>query len=180
MNTEVINPTQLPEGVCLQNLIMNHDRRGWLTEVYRKSSHPSCQPIQWDAVSSHAGVLRGAHLHHKRSDFLLVMQGEMFVGLKDVRSNSTTYGLVSTLSLNATNQQLLIIPPGIVHGFYHEEPSTILYGMDFYWDSDDESVCFWQDAELGIPWPCKQPILSERDRNAQSFRELVDNMEAIY
>lgn len=172
--------TKLPAGVVIHDLTMNHDHRGWLTEVYRQSWSPSFLSLQWDAVVSHAGVLRGVHLHRRRTDYLLLLQGKMQVGLRDMRLNSPTQDLPCLVKMDALAQQALIIPPGIAHGIWFAEDSILMYGMNVYWDPDDELGCRWNDPALGIPWPCDSAITSDRDAGAPSYKELLASAEPVY
>jgi hypothetical protein len=45
-----------------------------------------------------------------------------------------------------------------------------------YWNHDDELGCYYADPELEMPWPCKHPILSERDRRAPGLSEILDRI----
>jgi len=158
---------------------MNHDNRGSLTELYRKNWHPSIPAVQWDVVTSRAGVMRGVHVHRHRTDYLSVVKGKMCVGLKDMRASSPTKDLACTIQMDAANLQLLIIPTGIAHGIWSMDDSILMFGMDHYWDSTDDNGCYWNDAELGIAWPCDTVLLSERDSKAQSYRDLVSQMDLV-
>lgn len=67
----------------------------------------------------------------------------------------------------------MVVPPGVCHGFYFPSPSTHIYGVSEAWDGSDEFGCAWDDPALNLAWPCEAPVLSERDRTAGPFAELV-------
>jgi dTDP-4-dehydrorhamnose 3,5-epimerase len=51
------------------------------------------------------------------------------------------------------------------------ETAHVLYKCTELYVAEDEVGILWDDPEIGIEWPVKQPLLSERDRN---FRQLKD------
>ena len=67
---------------------------------------------------------------------------------------------------------VLRIPAGVMHGFYCHEPTLYIYGVDSYFDPDDELGCHWADPGLGLKWPCKTPKLSGRDLQAGPLAEV--------
>ncbi|HEY8791414.1 MAG TPA: dTDP-4-dehydrorhamnose 3,5-epimerase family protein, partial [Gaiellaceae bacterium] len=75
----------LPTGVALRPLTMNRDSRGSFTEVFRDEWNIGLSPVQWNAVSSEAGTLRGVHLHIRHDDYLTTLRGRACVGLRDLR-----------------------------------------------------------------------------------------------
>ena len=38
----------------------------------------------------------------------------------------------------------------------------------------DELGCRWDDPDLDIPWPCTEPLISQRDRELGSLSDLRD------
>src|SRR3990170_6547130 len=75
----------LPAGVRLLPLEMNRDDRGVFTEVFRRSWDIGMEPVQWNFVTSQAGVLRGVHVHVRHVDYLIVLEGRASIGLRDLR-----------------------------------------------------------------------------------------------
>jgi dTDP-4-dehydrorhamnose 3,5-epimerase len=43
-----------------------------------------------------------------------------------------------------------------------------------------ESGILWNDPQIGIDWPVKDPILSEKDRKAQTLAQWLKRPEASY
>lgn len=163
----------LPAGVILKPMQMHQDHRGWLTEIYRQEWDESYTAIQCNALFSKQHVVRGVHVHERRVDYFVVPHGKAEIGLKDIRKNSPTYNCSVTLCLDANQLQIIIIPPGIIHGFYFLADSILLSGFNQYYDPNDEFGCFWHDPDLNIPWSHSQGILSERDMHSQSYQALI-------
>ena len=168
----------LPDGVELLRLEPHPDERGVFTELFRDSWGLGLVPVQWNAVRSEPNVLRGVHVHWRHADFLTVVSGRATIGLHDLRRGSPTEGAGTAVDLAADSPQALLIPTGVAHGFYFHEPSVHVYAVTHDWDPADELGCRWNDPELGIPWPCSDPMLSERDRDAGSLSALRDAWHA--
>ena len=166
----------LPDGVELRPLTMNRDSRGSFTELFREEWDTGLSPVQWNAVSSEPGTLRGVHLHIRHDDYLTVLKGRAFVGLRDLRNGSPTEELSVLVELTEDPLTALVIPHGVAHGFYFPEPSLHLYAVTKYWDVDDELACHWADPDLEIAWPAEPTNVSERDATAQSLAELLDEL----
>jgi dTDP-4-dehydrorhamnose 3,5-epimerase len=150
-------------------LLLHGDERGSFVEIFRQEWQSPVEPIQWNAVRSEPGTLRGVHVHAVHDDYLVVVNGRAFVGLRDLRPDSRTDGLAALVELTAEEPSALAIPAGVAHGFYFPERSLHIYGVTHYWNHADELSCHWNDPDLGIPWPETPVLLSERDREAPSF-----------
>jgi dTDP-4-dehydrorhamnose 3,5-epimerase len=124
-------------------------------------------------VRSHANVFRGVHVHRKHVDYLTIAMGEMVLGLHDLRPASPTYRASSLLRLQADDPHLVVIPVGVAHGFYFPAPALTIYSVTHAFDGTDEFGCQWDDPALGLDWPCRQPILSPRDRAAGSYTGMI-------
>lgn len=169
--------TLLPNGFGMNRLTMHLDDRGVFTEVYRREWDTGIDPVQWNMVRSQAGVLRGVHVHPRHADYLLVLSGRASIGLRDLRRGSATEGLSAHITVDGDNLTALTIPPGVAHGFLFLEPSIHVYAVSHYWDVADELACNWADPALGFSWPEPPTLLSERDRDAGSLSDLLDELE---
>ncbi len=169
---------ELPAGVKLRPLVMHRDARGTFTEVFRREWGTGIDPVQWNVVSSAAGVLRGVHVHLRHDDYLIALNGRIGVGLRDLRDGSPTCGLATLVELRGDELTAILIPHGVAHGFYFYEPSIHLYAVSHYWDPEDEQGCLWSDPDLEIPWPAESAIVSERDAAAPPLSDLLDQLAA--
>ena len=166
----------LPLGVRLTPLVLHEDERGSLIEVFRQSWPIEPAPVQWNFVSSKAGVLRGVHVHLRHHDYLVLAQGRAGIGLCDLRSESPTRGLSALIELSGRSPQVLAIPTGVAHGFYYYEDSVHIYSVSEYFNPSDELGCMWNDAALQIPWPVESVVLSERDKTLPSLATLMSEL----
>ncbi|WP_299324161.1 dTDP-4-dehydrorhamnose 3,5-epimerase family protein [Parasphingopyxis sp.] len=162
-------------GLKCRALTTHMDSRGELTEIFRESWQlGKIPPKQWNMVRSVPNVLRGVHLHGRHEDSLTVIEGELLLGLQDLRPDSDTHGTAILLTIDAGRPAIVGIPVGVAHGFYFRKPSIHVYGVDIAFDGTDEYGCQWNDEGLSIDWPCTDPILSERDQQAGTLDEMID------
>jgi dTDP-4-dehydrorhamnose 3,5-epimerase len=172
-NRESAAARELPAGVALAPLPEHADNRGAILELYQIQWDTGVEPVQWNLFSSAPNVLRGMHVHLRHTDYLIVISGSLLVGLRDLRAGSPTDGHAALFELRAEHNVALIIPPGVGHAFYCQQRASMLQGVSHYFDTSDEFGCKWADPDLGIDWPDIEPTVSERDRNAQSMRQLL-------
>ena len=169
---------RLPDGVRLRPLTQHPDDRGVFTELFRDEWDTGVQPVQWNAVVSEPGVLRGVHVHPVHDDYLVVFSGRATVGLCDLRRNSPTHGTAAAVELGEHALQAITIPHGVAHGFWFHEPSLHIYAVSHVWNTADELGCPWDDPAVGIPWPEGTPHVSPRDAALPPFAVLADQLEA--
>jgi dTDP-4-dehydrorhamnose 3,5-epimerase len=134
---------------------------------------PGVVPIQWNFVRTHANTLRGVHVHPRHADYLCVLEGEMLLGLHDMRPASPTYRASCFVTLKGAEPSAIEIAPGVAHGFYFADAAEFTYAVDSYWDPADELGCRWNDPALGLAWPTRQPLLSPRDVAAGGYAALT-------
>ena len=107
------------EGVVVRKLEKYHDERGWLAEVFRSDEWPAETMPEMGYVSvTKPGVTRGPHEHVDQTDvFCFPGPGTFEVRLWDRRPDSPTNGKALVFSAGAENPAVVVIPPGVVHGY---------------------------------------------------------------
>lgn len=165
----------LPDGAKHVVFTRHADARGDLTEIFRQD-WPGLLPLsQWNASHNAANVFRGMHVHPRHTDYMVVLQGAMVLGLVDLRPHSPTHGLRSLIELTGEAPAGVLIPPGVLHGFFVPQGNLLVWGMSHGWSPDDEIECRWDDPDIGLDWPgIDRPKLSPRDAGAGSFRALEE------
>lgn len=163
-------------GVQLVELKRFEDSRGSFCEAFRASwlNHP-LPWVQWNISRSRQGVLRGLHVHRRQTDYWHIVAGKATAALVDYRASSPTYRKAITVPLSGDQPQTLVVPTGILHGFYADRDVTLMYLLDQEYDPTDELGVRWDDRELGLPaeWYAKPtPVLSPRDEKACLLRDL--------
>src|SRR4030042_2670553 len=133
------------------------------------------------SLSLKKGVLRGLHFQkppNEQAKLIRVTRGKVYDVIVDLRQNSPTYGKWESFELSAENFQMLFIPRGFAHAYCTLEDNTeFMYKVDNFYAPESDSGIIWNDPDLKINWPTKDPILSEKDSNLQKFSDFVSPFE---
>lgn len=117
-------------GVVFRSLEFFSDQRGWLTELYREDRLPAeSHPVMAYVGETRPGVVRGPHEHVDQTDlFAFLGPADFRLHLWDARPDSTTHGCRLTAVVGASNPQVVLIPPGVVHAYQNisEFPGVVL------------------------------------------------------
>ena len=107
------------EGVIIKKLTKYTDERGYLVETFREDTLPDrLKPAMSYVSFTKPGIARGPHEHLKQTVvFCFIGPGSFKIKLWDNRKNCKTYGKFMEIIGGRDNPILVIIPPGIVHGY---------------------------------------------------------------
>lgn len=170
-------------GVVLVEPDVFRDERGFFLETYHQEKYrdgglPETFVQDNHSFSAH-GVLRGLHAQLRRPQGKLVraILGEIFDVAVDIRPESPTFGRWVGATLSGENLHQLYIPPGYAHGFcVLSETAHVQYKCTELYDRNDEIGIVWNDPEIGIEWPLKDPLLNPKDREAPRLAEIVQKL----
>jgi dTDP-4-dehydrorhamnose 3,5-epimerase len=163
-------------GVRLIPLTMHRDERGHLTELFRSDWQLPFEPEQWHVLASRKGALRGMHVHVRHADYKVPLAGRTLLVLKDLRQGSPSEGAVDALELRGDELVGVVVPPGVAHTVLALDDTVLASSANETYDPSDDFGFHWADPELGYDWPVRPTKLSERDRNAGSLRELLEQL----
>ncbi len=106
-------------GVICRALVVYPDARGWLAEIFRQDELDQGQiPVMAYLSVTQPGVGRGPHAHRQQTDlFCFPGPGEFRISLWDHRPESPAYGVRQDFVLGEKCPGVVIIPPGVVHGY---------------------------------------------------------------
>lgn len=177
-----ITPLEL-SGLKLIELDVHGDSRGFFVERFNVDKMKALDFDLKIAQVSHSrsapGVVRGVHFQHTPPQGKLVgcTQGRILDVAVDVRANSPTFGKWYGVELSDVNGRLLWIPPGFAHGFsvLGDTATDVLYFVDAVYNPKGEAGIRFDDAEIGIDWQVKNPVISQRDQGAPSFAQYREN-----
>jgi dTDP-4-dehydrorhamnose 3,5-epimerase len=168
-------PTGLA-GVLVRRFPVHDDGRGSFAELWRESwtSGMDLRVRQANVSHSRQGVLRAMHFHLRQADLWMLLKGRAFVALTDLRPGLVGHApspISATLVLEVG--QAVVIPAGVAHGFLAMDDLQLAYLVSTEYDGTDEHGFAWDDPEVAIPWPTRDPILSDRDRGNPRFAEAL-------
>jgi dTDP-4-dehydrorhamnose 3,5-epimerase len=158
------------------------DERGFFHEVFRlnelqEATGIKFSPVQMSHSHSVPKVIRAIHTEGWNK-LVYPVSGRLFVAIADVRVDSATFGKVKTFVFDAddpkSSHAALFLPAGIGNSLcvIGDKPVDYIYAVDEYWDNSKARGIAWNDPDLNINWPIKDPIISERDKNNPTLREL--------
>jgi len=160
--------------------VVHKDARGFFLESYSMQEFQKHDiPLNFiqdnHSMSMETGVLRGMHFQYPpmaQSKLVRTIRGSVFDVIVDLRKNSSTFGQWQGFELTVSNFLMLFIPRGFAHGFCTMSPKTeFLYKVDTYYSPQHDSGFRWDDPTIGIQWPIKDPVLSEKDKRLPYFKD---------
>lgn len=171
------------EGLKIIQLDVLGDARGFFVERFHASKFAAAGLPSDFAQDNHSrstpGILRGLHYQHTPAQGKLVgvTRGRVWDVAVDIRPNSPTYGKYHSVELTGENGLLFWIPAGFAHGFcvLGDEPADMLYKVSGLYNPGGEGGIIYNDPELAIAWPIKNPVISARDQKQLSFAEYKKN-----
>lgn len=172
----MIKTTSIPGLLSLERPVVS-DERGFFKEIFHldeleKALGYEFKPVQANHSQSLTGVLRGLHAENWNK-LVYPLSGKVFVAIADIRPDSKTFAKVETFTIDDSNRFALFIPRGLANSFCVIEGTVnYLYLVDSYYDGSDTRAIAFDDPDLNIDWPIKNPIISDRDKNNPRLREL--------
>lgn len=154
------------------------DDRGFFREIYQaqeleKITGIIFKPVQFNHSLSLPGVVRGVHAENWNK-LTYPASGRVFTAIVDIRPDSPTFAKVETFTIDDTNRHGLFISKGLANSICNmgNDPVNYLYIVDAYYDGTDTTAIAWDDPDIKINWPVKDPIISDRDKANPKLRDL--------
>lgn len=147
------------EGVKFKKLNLFPDDRGFFTEVI-KIGEPTFKEVkQTSYTETYPGIIKAFHWHKTQTDVWFVAKGMTQVVLYDLRRNSPSYKETNVFYMGEKNHSLLLIPPGIAHGYkvLGNKPACLFYHTDQAYNpqNPDEERIDFNNRKIGFNWETK-------------------------
>lgn len=174
------------DGVLIIEPKVFGDARGWFMETWSARKFEAAG-LKFNFVqdnqsySAHRGTLRG--LHYQTAPFaqaklVRCTRGKLLDVAVDIREGSETFAKWVAVELSAENKKQLLIPRGFAHAFLTlTDDVEIQYKADNFYAPMCDGNIRWNDSEIKIEWPFTPRLLAEKDANAPSLRERLENGE---
>jgi dTDP-4-dehydrorhamnose 3,5-epimerase len=169
--------------LLIVNIEHFEDERGFFIESWHKRDFADAglpfEFVQDSHSRSGYRVVRGLHYQDMSAPMGKLVRctvGSILDVAVDLRVSSRTFGQSFTIELNSTNKTLLYVPIGFAHGFASlSDVCEVQYKQTEFYRPAAEGGIAWDDPDLGIKWPFREPVLSQRDRNQPSFRKYLQD-----
>lgn len=161
------------------------DPRGFFTETFREDQFRSLglpdRFVQDNHSRSVKDVVRGLHFQWEppMGKLMRVTVGEAFLVAVDIRKGSPTLGKWVGVTASAENRRQVWAPAGFARGFcVLSDVAEIQYKCTGLYNGKAESGIRWNDPAIGIEWPTKNPLLSDKDAKAQTLAQWLTRPES--
>ena len=175
-------PTALPDVIVVEPDV-HRDARGFFLETYHREKYAAggitATFVQDNHSRSVRGTLRGLHaqLVKAQGKLIRVVEGEIHDVAVDIRRGSPTFGRSVGMRLTGEDFRQLWIPPGFAHGFcVLSEIAHVEYKCTELYDPAHEISILWNDPDLAIDWPIREPVVSAKDSRAPRLRDVVERL----
>ncbi|HRO64361.1 dTDP-4-dehydrorhamnose 3,5-epimerase [Thermomonas sp.] len=179
--------TELPGCKIIEPAVFD-DARGFFYEAWNAARFAQlglpAQCVQHNLSRSQHGVLRGLHYqwpNHPQGKLVSVLEGEVFDVAVDIRRGSPGFGQAVATRLSADNKRQLWIPEGCAHGFLVlSESALVSYLCTAPYTPASDCGLRWDDPQLGIDWPLRAVVLSDRDAAAPRLADLPEGRLPVW
>ncbi len=161
------------------------DDRGFFMETFRSDQFKELglpdRFVQDNHSKSAKNVIRGLHFQWEppMGKLMRVTYGEAFLVAVDIRKGSPTLGKWFGIEVSAENKKQVWAPSGFARGFcVLSDYAEIQYKCTGIYNNNAESGFLWNDPDIGIEWPIDNPILSDKDKKAQTFAQWLEKVES--
>jgi dTDP-4-dehydrorhamnose 3,5-epimerase len=174
-----ITETRLPGVLVIEPAVFG-DSRGFFVETfqaerYSREAGITLPFVQDNHSRSRRGVLRGLHAQnpHAQGKLVRVSTGAVFDVAADIDPRSPTFGQWVGVELSDSNHLQLWIPPGYAHGFQVlSDVADFEYKCTELYHPGAEVGVIWNDPDLGIEWPIREPSLSAKDVKLPTLEQI--------
>ena len=163
--------------------VQRADDRGVFLEWYRfdRLEETIGHPLEFRQANtsvSKRGVVRGIHfadVPRGQAKYVTVTRGAVLDFVIDIRVGSPTFGRWDSVRLDDTDRKAVYLAEGLGHAFIAlTDDATVTYLVSDVFNPAAEHALNPLDADLALAYPAKAgaPLLSPKDSEAPSLREL--------
>ena len=175
-----ISKTDL-EGVLIFVPDYFFDNRGYYCETFSERSLKNAGFVSPrfvqdnQSLSLKPGIVRGIHFQlnpKPQSKLVRCTRGSVFDVVVDLRRDSPTFKKWIGVELSEENKKQIWIPNWCGHAFMTLTDNCVVqYKVDeFYYPEFDRAIQF-DDPDINIVWPIKNPVKSQKDINAPRLKD---------
>tara|TARA_R110000787_G_scaffold14880_4_gene45781 strand:- start:194 stop:697 length:504 start_codon:yes stop_codon:yes gene_type:complete len=154
------------------------EKRGNIYTIYDSREMPvECNFVQDKVSKSNQGVIRGFHGDNKTWKLISCLQGLVKLVTYNIDTNEKRVYLLDGDSHEATS---VLVPPRTLNAHQCLSQNCIFHykWSEFYTAPDEQWSVHYNDLDISPQWQKGlHAIISDRDMNSQSLRELQKNVK---
>jgi dTDP-4-dehydrorhamnose 3,5-epimerase len=165
----VVRATRLDGVRVLEPTTSFEDFRGEYVEIYNRAlalaAGIDVDFVQDDISTSTQHVLRGIHGDDSTWKLISCLHGRFYLVVVNHDPASPQYLQWEGFTLSDRNRLQVLVPPRFGNGhLVLSEQAIFHYKQSTYYDRARQFTLAWDDPALGIWWPMRNPIVSQRDQ----------------
>jgi len=162
-----VKNTELDGVLTIQPYVFE-DFRGEFVETYNdKIYRDTGIDIDWvqdDISISSRNVLRGIHGDGVTYKLLSCLHGKLYFVVVNCDTESQDFGKWQSFVLSDVTRMQVLVPPKFGNAYLVMSDEAIFqYKQSSYYNRAGQFTYKWNDPQLNIWWPIKNPIVSIRD-----------------
>ncbi|MCR4311605.1 MAG: dTDP-4-dehydrorhamnose 3,5-epimerase [Candidatus Taylorbacteria bacterium] len=183
-----IEPTKI-QGVYVCVPKVHEDERGFFMESYRQDFFSEAGITDVFVQDNHArsmvrNTVRGLHFqwHPPIAKLVRVTRGKAFLVAVDIRKNSPTLAQWVSIEASEENKKQFYVPAGCAFGYQTlTDDCEVQYKCSATYNPEGEGAIVWNDPEIGIDWPIKDPpLLSKHSKEAGSLQDWLSDSRSEF
>lgn len=164
-----VTKSKLDGVVVIKPPTIFEDFRGTYVETYNEQIYQEAginvKFVQDDISVSTQHVLRGIHGDQETWKLISCLSGKFYLVVVNWDSTSPQYKQWDAFTLSEENRLQVLVPPKFGNGHLVLSDRAIFnYKQSSYYNRAGQFTLIWNDPELKIWWPIKEPIVSQRDQ----------------
>lgn len=163
-----VTKSKLDGVVVINPPTIFEDFRGTYVETYNEKIYQEAginiDFVQDDISVSTQHVLRGIHGDQETWKLISCLAGKFYLVVVNWDSTSPQYQQWDAFVLSEQNRLQVLVPPKFGNGhLVLSEQAIFHYKQSSYYNRAGQFTVLWNDPQVKIWWPIKQPIVSRRD-----------------
>ena len=163
-----VHKTKLDGVLLIKPPTIFEDFRGTYIETYNETLYKetgiTVSFMQDDISTSFRHVLRGIHGDSETWKLVSCLYGKFYLVVINWDKESPQFKQWESFVLSDQNRLQVLIPPKFGNGHVVlTEQAIFHYKQSTSYNRAGQFTLIWNDPQLNIWWPIKQPIVSRRD-----------------
>ena len=163
-----LEKTKLDGVLMIKPPTVFEDFRGTYVEIFNEKLYTEAginiKFVEDDISVNTRHVLRGVHGDQKTWKLISCLYGKFYLVVVNWDENSKQYRQWESFILSEQNRLQVLVPPRFGNGhLVLSEQAIFHYKQSTYYDPSGQFTILWNDTNLNLWWPVKNPIVSLRD-----------------